>query len=417
NAVMFAEVTLALAVLIVAGTFLQKFRATQVAETGFQRAGVLLAQYDLSMRNVEPAPARDFTARLLEGLRALPGVEGAAVALSVPLDIHGLAVGSFILEGRPRDDASRNIALTNVVTPGYFEALGIPFKGGRDFADLNDGNAVPQAIVNEAFIRRFFLDEAGAVGGGGGLARRLHGSAAPPARAPGSQPHQPHGVRVEAIGRAVEIGGTQYIITGVVENSLYESFAEPPTPIIYLSYRDRPMSNGQIHLRTRPGQEYALTSEVRRVVRQLDASLPLFDVRTMNQHVERNLFFERVPARMFAVLGPLLLVLAAIGIYAVVAFTVARRTAEIGLRLALGATARKVIAQVMRENLRVVGYGVLAGCFLILLIYMHLPGTEPPGLPIFLGVPGLLLLVAAVACWLPARRVTRVDPTVALRQD
>jgi len=220
----------------------------------------------------------------------------------------------------------------------------------------------------------------------------------------------------EPLGRRVTRGDRDYVIAGVVRNSLSESFGEKPAPVIYFSYRDRPSIAGQIHLRTRPGGESLLGPDVERAVREIDPALPVYDIRTLTDHVDKNLFLRRIPARMFVVLGPLMLVLAAIGIYAVVSYSVSRRTTEIGVRLALGATARRVVSQIVRETLRVVGAGALAGWTLMLLIAMHLLGGVI-SLPVFVGVPAILLLVAAFASWLPARRATSVDVMVALRQE
>ena len=153
-----------------------------------------------------------------------------------------------------------------------------------------------------------------------------------------------------SLGRRLETRGKNFVIAGVVQNSLNESFGEKPTPVIYLSYRDRPSVSGEIHLRTRPGAESLLAPGVERTVRELDPTLPIYDVRTLTEHVEKNLFLRRIPARMFVVLGPLLLVLAAIGIYAVVAYTVSLRTTEIGVRLALGATGGRVVSQIVGRN-------------------------------------------------------------------
>jgi ABC-type antimicrobial peptide transport system permease subunit len=201
-----------------------------------------------------------------------------------------------------------------------------------------------------------------------------------------------------------------------VKTSLYNAFGEPPTPMIYFSYRDRPYATGEIHLRTRPGAESAIASDLRAVVRDLDPELPVYDVRTLSDHIEANLIFKRIPARMFAVLGPLLLLLAAIGIYAVVAYAVSLRTTEIGVRLALGATTGRVVAQFVGEHLLVVGVGALAGwvaAFAAVVAVLAIPFDAA----VFAGVPAVLLTVAAAAAWWPARRVSRVDPMLALRAE
>jgi putative ABC transport system permease protein len=309
----------------------------------------------------------------------LAGVESAAIAASVPLDIHGLPMRSFSLEGRARSEATPDVALTNTVTPGYFTTMGIPMMAGSDFADLGDTTTPAQAIVNEEFVHRF-------MSGG------------------------------EPIGRKLENRNTTYTIAGVVRNSLSESFGEAPPPVIYLSYRDRPSMRGEIHLRTRAGAESLLAPQVERVVRDLDPTLPVYDVRTLSEHVEKNLFLRRIPARMFVVLGPLLLALAAIGIYSVVAYNVSQRTTEIGVRLALGATAERVVGQVLADTLKVVAAGALIGWALALMVDMHLV-RGPIYLSVYAGVPAVLLSVAAVACWVPARRAATIDPIVALRQE
>jgi macrolide transport system ATP-binding/permease protein len=379
HALMGAEVALATMVLLAAGLFLQGFRQAHGTSPGFRREGVLLAAYDLSGRDADDARARAFTSRLLSGLRALPAVESAAVASSVPLDIHGLPPRAFALEGRARTSSAPDRALVNTVTPGYFATMGIALRRGTDFADLDDAASPAQAIVNEEFVRRF-LD--------GG----------------------------EPIGRGLEASGRRYVIAGVVANSLYESFGEPAQPALFFSYRDRPRRTGEIHLRTRPGAEMLLAGEVRRIVRGLDPSLPVYDVRTLDEHVEKNLFLRRIPARMFAVLGPLLLVLAAIGIYGVVSYAVAQRTREIGVRLALGATGGRVQAQIVGQTMRVVVNGAVLGWLLAFLVAIHLVRGPLP-LEALAGVPALLALVSTAACWLPARRAASVDPVEALREE
>jgi putative ABC transport system permease protein len=376
---MAVQVGLALVVLMAAGMFLRSFSESQGADPGFKRDGVLLAAYDLSGRNLDSAAARDFTQRLLARLRALPNVDGAAIAAAVPLDIHGLPSRTFTVEGRVHPEAAPDEALTNAVTPDYFAVMGVPFLAGRPFADLSDTKTAPQAIVNDAFVRRYLE---------------------------GANP----------IGRTLETRGGAYTITGVVKTTVSDAFGEAPMPAIYLSYRDRPSVRGEIHLRTRAGAELLLGPQVERVVRELDPTLPVYDVRTLSDHIEKNLVLRRIPARMFVVLGPALLALAAIGIYAVVAYAVSQRTTEIGVRLALGSTPRDVILHIVTDCMRVVAAGAIVGWALAFAVDLHLLRGQMHA-SVFAGVPALLMIVAAVACWIPARRATAVDPLVALRHE
>ncbi|HEY2906792.1 MAG TPA: ABC transporter permease [Vicinamibacterales bacterium] len=380
NTLMAVEVALAIVVLLAGGLFFRSFDEARETDPGFSREGVLLAAYDLSGKNIDRATARDFASRLLTRLRGLPSVEAAAVATSVPLDIHGLPVRSFTVDGRPRTSAAPDQALSNTVTPAYFKTMGIPFEKGRDFAALDDAAAQPQAVVNGEFVRRYLAG-------------------------------------LEPVGRRLETRGTSYTIVGVVRTSLYDAFGESPLPIIYLSYRDRPSTAGEIHVRTRVGAEALVAPEIERAVRALDPALPIYDVRTMSDHIEKNLFLRRIPARMFVVLGPMLLVLAAIGIYAVVGYTVSRRTTEIGVRLALGATAATVVRQIVGASLRVIGVGAIAGWSVAFVIALHVVQGGRIDAVVFLGVPFALLLVSASACWVPARRAATVDPMTALRDE
>jgi predicted permease len=373
------EVALASTVLIAGGLFLEAFAATRQEDPGFHRDGVLLAGYDLTGRGVDAAGVSRFTATLLDRLRGLPSLEGAALATSVPLDIHGMPSRVFTLEGRARDDDGGDLSLANTVSPGYFAVMGLPLLAGHDFAELRDTAAPPQAVVNDAFVHRY---------------------------APGA----------DVLGRRLTTRGRAYTIVGVVRTSLYDAFGEPPTPMLYFSYRDRPSPAGEMHLRPKRGSEGAAAADVRRVVAELDPNLPIYDIRTLSDHIEANLIFRRIPARMFSVLGPLLLLLAATGIYAVVAYAVSLRTVEVGVRLALGATPRRVVAQFVREHVTVAATGALVGWMVAFAVAVDLLSGPIQPL-VFAGVPALLLTVAAAAAWWPARRVASVDPMIALRAD
>ncbi len=386
DVLMAIQVGLALIVLIVAALSLRSFTDTHRTDTGFRREGVLLAAYDLTGR---PMPAnrslyaRTFASRLLSGLRSQPSIEAAAISSSIPLDIHGLPSRSFMLEGRARADGTLDEALSNAVTPGYFQLMGIPLVAGVDFASLDDPAAPAQAIVNEEFVHRY-----------------LDGM--PPAA---------------ALGRRLQARGDWFVIVAVARNSLYEAFGEPPTPIVYFSFRDRTPLAGEIHVRSRSGAETLVTPDLRRVVHGLDSDLPLFNVRTMVDHIETNLVFRRVPARLFSVLGPLLLLLAASGIYAVVSYAVSQRRKEVAVRMALGATARRVLVEFVVQSLAVAAVGGLAGWLVTFVIALDVIGVETIDAAVFGGVPLVLLTLAAVACWVPARRATVIDPMVVLRDE
>ncbi|MEO8678908.1 MAG: ABC transporter permease [Vicinamibacterales bacterium] len=374
------QVAMALLILVVAGLFFRSFVETRELDPGFRADGVLLAAYDLTGRSTDDSLARSFATRLLERLRALPSVEAAAIASNVPLDIHGLPARGFTLEGRAADRNQPDQALSNIVTSGYFTVMGIAFVAGNDFVELADTAMAPQVIVNEEFVRRF-LD--------------------------GREP----------LGRRLDSGGRTYAIAGVVKTSTYEAFGEPPTPAMYFGFRDRPRNVGEIHLRTRPGTESVLGAEVQSIVRDLDPTLPVYNIRTLTEHIDKNLILRKVPARLFVVVAPLLLALVSIGIYAVVAYAVSQRTSEIGVRLALGATANRIVRQIVIESLQVIGFGALCGWVVAFMIDLHLIRGGIADAPVLIGVPLLLLSVAALSCWLPARRATLVDPVVALRQD
>jgi putative ABC transport system permease protein len=374
------EVGLAMVVLIAAALFLESFRSARQTDPRFRPEGVLLAAYDLSGRNPDEGSEREFATRLLERLGSLPNVEAAAIATNVPLDLHGIPTRSFTVQGRVRTEAGKDRAISNTVTPGYFKVMAIPLVEGTDFAEMRDDAAPAQAIVNEEFVRRY-----------------LNGA--------------------DAINRRIETRARSFAIIGVARNSVYDAFGETAQPAVYFSYRDLPADRGEIHLRTRSGNEAALTSEVRAVLRDLDPMLPLYDVRTFSQHIDRNLFLRRIPARMFVVLGPLLLGLAAIGIYAVVSYAVARRTREIGVRLTFGATSGRVVLQIIRENLGVITWGAAIGWVVAFVISIHGITKGVVNLPVFIGVPAILLGVATMACWIPARRASRIDPMAALRHE
>lgn len=373
------EAALALIVLVIAGLFMKNLLENRDGDPGFRTRDITLAAYDLSGRGYDKAATLRFTRDLLERLRAEPGIEAAAIASTVPLDLHGLPSRAITVDGRPRDRAKSDTAIALNLTPGYFATLQIPFLAGSDFAGLEDTTHPKQIIINEEFARRYLAG-------------------------------------LPTVGNKVTVGTTPYEIAGVVRTTRYESLAEPPQPAMFFSYRDATVPAGQIYLRTRT-TELAVAARLRAILAEIDPRIRSYDVRTFTQHIDKNLFMRRVPARLFTLLGPFALLLAAIGIYAVVANGVAQRTREIGLRLALGAAPHQIVSLLMRAGLRPVLIGLASGVALVSLVVLHLPAGKGPGFALQLSVTALLLAVAALACWLPSRRATKIDSLIALRSE
>ena len=373
------QVALASLVLVTAALFIGRFQEARGLDPGFKADGVLLAAYDLAGRVTTADQNRDFASRALVAARSIPGVASAALATSVPLDIHGMPSRSFTIEGgRARSDGELDRALSNVVSDGYLETMGVRLLEGRDIGRVDAAATMNEVIVNQAFVERYLPGQA-------------------------------------VIGRRLESRGMSYVIVGVAATTVSEAFGEPPAPLVLYSFGARPGSMAEIHLRTLPGMETGVSSSLLRAFQALDATVPLYNVRPLQQHIATNLVLRRVPAQMFLVLGPLLLFLAASGVYAVVDYAVSQRTSEIGVRLALGARPWQVVRTMVGETLGIAAISVAAATAIVVLIDLHLVRGGMRDLPALAGTPLLLLAVAALASCLPARRASLVSPSIAMR--
>ena len=274
------EVALASVVLVAAGLFFRSFMETREIDPGFRRNGVMLAAYDLTGRRADAPAPRVFAARLLDRIRTAPAIEAAAIASSVPLDIHGMPTRFFTLEGRAREDGQPDEALANTVTPGYFEVMGIPLLAGTDFASLADTTATPQAIVNEEFVRRYLE-------------------------------------RAQPIARRIEVGGRRYSIIGVARNALYNAFGEPRPD--HLSVVSRSPVSLWRDSRPGPGGRRG-DRPCRPASRGTRPRSRASDLRCANARRAHRVEPDSAPHSRphVAVLAPLLLLMAALGIYAVV---------------------------------------------------------------------------------------------------
>jgi predicted permease len=378
------QVALSLVLLIGGGLMVRSLQQAETIPLGFEPNNAISVSFDLRLQGYDAAQGREAEKRLLERVRALPGVIAAGIADMVPVDLHFGSAPVFI-EGQPLErTANTPRALSNRVTPGYFGAMQTRLVQGREFSEQDNEQAPRVAIVNETFARRFWPNES-------------------------------------PLGKRFRFGGAEaplLEIVGVAQDGKYAGLNEDPKAFVYRPLWQARLSSSSLIVRaeTEPQQ---LIAAVRHELQQLDPRLPIASVKTMTEQLSFALLPARLAASVLGGFGVLALVLAAIGLYGVMSFNVARRTRELGIRLALGAQARDilqlVIAQGMRLVLLGVGIGLLAAFGLTRLMKILLFGVSATDPLIFTGIALLLLGVAWLACWWPARRATKVDPIIALR--
>jgi predicted permease len=383
-----AQIALSLLLLIGAGLFIRSLRNLGNLDPGFRSADVVAFSVDPSLSGYTPAQARLFYRQLTERLRAIPGVESASLALVRILNF-GEWDNTVTVEGyepKPGEDMS---PFYNAVSPGYFATLGIAIMEGRDFAAADAGTAHMVGIVNQKFARRYFGD-----------------------RSP--------------IGRHFGFGGdpgtrTDIEIVGVVRDAVYQNMRDPIPRQVFIPYEQRDnFREMAAYVRTRQDPR-RVQAAIRGIVHGMDPNLPVYDMRTMAAQVELSLIFDRLVTFLATVFGVLATVLAAIGLYGVMAYSVVRRTREIGLRMALGASNRRVLWLVMREALLLFGAGtaVALPCAwgLTRLLRAQLYGIAP-GDPLSLALATLALTaVGAFSGCIPAFRAARIDPVGALKYE
>jgi predicted permease len=374
-------------VLLIGGGLM--FRALQKAETielGFDPGGSVEASMDLRLQGYGEAQGREFQKRLLDRLRAIPEVRAAGITDLVPVDLHFARSGVFV-EGQPPVRAgSAPGALTSVVSPGYVEAIGARLVRGRDFADRDDADAIPVAIVNETFARRFWPGE-------------------------------------DAIGRRFSLGkedAPKLQVIGIVRDGKYTSLAEDPKPFAYRALFQAYSGSTSVVVRA-DGDPSRLLPAIRAVLRELDPQLPLASARTLSERLSGALLPARLGAVVLGSFGVLALALAAIGIYGVTSYAVSWRTREIGVRMALGAERGDVLRLVVGGGVALTllgaGIGMAAALLLTRLMQRFLFGVSYADGLTYALVGALLVGVAYLACYLPARRAAGTDPVLALRAE
>ena len=391
------EVSLALVALIGAALFARGFSAARQIDPGFHPDHVLLSQFYLASNGYSLEQRKEFTRRLGEKLQSAPGITSVAWSDFVPL---GFDTGSWEhLEVRgytPSRDENMKI-YRNMISPDYLPLLGIPITEGRNFTAHDDEKSPLVMIVTQAFVDHFFA---------------------------GQNP----------IGRQIHGWGEWFTVIGVAGNSKYHYLSEAPLPYFYVSFRQMYRADLDLafYVRTQGNPETAL-SLVRQKAREIDPAVTVFDSVALSEFIEASLYPQKVAASLLSVLGTLCVVLAAVGLYSVMAYSVAQRTHEIGIRMALGARPADVLRLVVRQGLSLVLAGLVVGLGLSLAVSRSISAISIFGSSMdtptkLLGVSAmdpltyagailLLLAVAFLATWIPARRAAGIEPMEALRCD
>jgi putative ABC transport system permease protein len=396
NAVVTTEIAVSLVLLVGAGLMLQSLRALLHQDPGFSTRNLLVFSVNLpdssypSDKNYpgDSPAARLFEHQFSEKLRNTPGVQGVGVTSALPIGGSGGSI-RFLVQGRPTATGQEDECDIITATSGYFSTLHVPLISGRFFGATDTLQAPWVMMVNQAFMKQFFPNE-------------------------------------EAVGKRVrftfDAREPYREIVGVVANVAQDDLAGPPTPIIYVANEQGPSTFLTYMVRT-AGDPAAFVGSAQAALHELDPQLPLIQPQTMEHFTDQTpaVFLRRYPSYVIGSFAGLALMLAMIGLYGLISFTVVQRTREIGIRMALGAQPRDILELIMRQGIGAVAVGVAIGVVAALaltrLMASLLFGVKPTDALTFLSVAALLTCVALAASYIPARRAMRTDPLVALRHE
>jgi putative ABC transport system permease protein len=395
NLLVVAQVALSLVLLIGAGLFLRSLSNAQAIDPGFDTAKILDAQLNINLLRYTKAKGQELYREVIERVEALPGVESASLARIVPMSGSG-RTNSLLVEGQQGpDNVSRSEGTgpdtpnslsvnSNVVGLNYLKTMGIPLLEGRDFTSQDKEGAPSVVIVNQAFARQYFNEH-------------------------------------EALGKHVSLRGVRgpwSEIIAVAGDTKYRTLGESPRPIVYIALAQNHETGMTLHVRT-TGNPANVAAAVRREVQAFDQNLPVTKIQPLTEVLAGSLFAARMGAVLLAVFGLVALLLAGVGLYGLMSYGVARRTREIGIRMALGAGSHSVLRLVLKEGMSLVGGGLVVGLIVAAavtrLLASFLYGVSPLDATTFVSIPAVLVVVALLASYIPARRATKVDPMVALR--
>ena len=385
-----AQVALSLVLLVGAGLLIKSFQRLRDVQPGFNPAGVLTVSVGLPyVKYPEDAKRAQFFERLIENVGKLPGVESAGAALSLPLNGTNYLVGrGCVREGRPLTNAESIDAMYDVVTPGYFRTLGITLVAGRDFAPNDTPNSAKVVIINRTLAERYF------------------------------------GSAQASLGKRITIWPDEKFpreIVGVVGDSKHITLDTPTAPQTFVPYaQEASWDTLSIAVKTKI-EPTMLTEPIRQQVLALDKGQPIYRVQTMDEVVQKSAATRRASMMVLSAFAVAALLLAAIGIYGVMAYAVTQRTREIGIRMALGAQTADVLRLIVRQGMLLAAAGAIVGLlgslFLSRALGSLLYNVRAADPVTYGAILGLLFLVAFVACYLPARRAAKLNPVTALAQN
>jgi predicted permease len=380
------EVALAMFALASAGLLARSFENARRVNPGFDPRGVLLGEISLSTGGYDRASGIAYLRQIIERTTTLPGVAAVSMSEDVPLGFNGGQWEDLKIEGYAAA-ANENMKIyRNLVSPDYFALMRIPLLAGRDFTARDERGAPMVAIVNDEFERRYY----------------------------GGRP---------AVGHLFTAFGVPHTIVGVVRTTKAHSLSESPQPYFYVPlWQHFNASTGvTLNVRAASGDAMSIAPTVRQALQSIDPQMPSPLTISLQSYIGASYFVQRTAAMLMGVLAALALTLASIGLYSLIAFGVSARRQELGLRVALGASSRDIVRLVAREGARTAAFGVAAGCALAVIgtraLGSLLFGVSPLDLPTLTVAAVLLVSVALVAAYLPARAAARVDPMTALRAE
>jgi predicted permease len=381
-----AQISLSLVLLCATGLFLRSLQGASNIDIGFRSRGLLMMAVDPQTHGYSATRTIQLLSELREKVATLPGVSSVATADIVPLSMGGRSDG-FVVEGRPAPTGEPPGSEMYMISPDYFETMGIPHIAGRALGDENPG-APKVAVVNEEFARRLFKHDS-------------------------------------PIGQRVTGGGVTYQIVGVVGDIKSRTLGEEDRPVLYRSINQNiagdPSFNGYSLMVRYTGDPSALSAAIRHEIGSLDPSLAVFNTQTIEEHLHDALFLPRLAGTLFGIFGCIGILLATVGLYSVMSYSVSRRTQEIGIRIALGAQTgavqRLIVTQGMRLTVIAIALGLPLAFAASKLSASILYGVRPHDVVTFTAIPVILFVVALLACWIPSRRASRVDPMKTLRCD